>query len=600
MGVAPSTKDVTHQATGICYSGNPPANYLISRRTEDICNAYGVTNWNLDQHPTLVGERPLAYKQINGLFTELDDIHSDLSDYNVTPAGGYPDLLLDFTQQLKTPTPECFSNVFPIHKPGHITHGITEDPGLIPDFRLEQYRIQSGFVKSHMSLGQTSLYRALMSLEHTFDESNTHSSPSHDSPGVSSSISDDTAGMEDADDDPDGIETAVCGELALDPSFASGPLLFVLQSYANWIRKMMFDPSRATLKLRDRVMQVFFESAQLRDRVILIANLLQAVIILSANYKTMLSMLAQEVRQTLVESMNPRFPVPWDIPDTRSSSPLHLTLELNLFYLVGPVHEGLQVLGDIAPVLHQMCSDNLSPYIHLPSLLDHPDDNVRGYPAIDILYSMLTGLPTKLKYDATSHSKPHEIGRIGPVATWLMGQPNELTLILARVGSLYEEFGIDVNPCIIEEIESDIRDFKPDPGTSANPSLIISRLVVLESWRQVGYINLYMRLCGESASGPRVRTAQKRLMELITSVKPSHKVNLHLGPCLAIAGLVATREKERRLILERLQSLPHSQVDSFPKHGIRTVRDIWMRADSEGRPAQWSDLRVATRRILGI
>jgi hypothetical protein len=105
---------------------------------------------------------------------------------------------------------------------------------------------------------------------------------------------------------------------------------------------------------------------------------------------------------------------------------------------------------------------------------------------------MLTGLSTKLKYDATSRSKPHEIGRLEPVVTWLMGQPNELTLILARIGSLCEEFDIDIDPCIIEEIESDIRDFKPDPGTSVDPSLTVSRLVVLESWRQVGYINLYM------------------------------------------------------------------------------------------------------------
>ncbi|CCO34042.1 hypothetical protein BN14_08134 [Rhizoctonia solani AG-1 IB] len=502
MGVAPSTKDVTHQATGICYSGNPPANYLISRRTEDICNAYGVTNWNLDQHPALVSERPLAYKQINGLFTELDDIHSDLSHYDVTPAGGYPDLILDFTQQLENPMPEDFPHTLPIHEPEHIVHSTIEDSGLVQDFALEQYYIQSGFAKPHMSLGQTSLYQALMSLEYTFDESNTHSSPSHDSPAVSSSISDGTAGMEDADDDPDGIETVVYGELALDPGLANGPLLFVLQSYAKWIKKMMFDPSRATPKLRDRVMQVFFESAQLRGRMILTANLLQAVMVLGANYKAMLSVLAQEVRQTLVESMSPRFPVPWDIPNTTPSSPLHLTLELNIFYFFGPVHEGLQVLGDIAPVLHRMCSNAVSSYLHLPSLLNHPDANVRGYPAIDVLYSMLTGLSTKLKYDATSRSKPHEIGRLEPVVTWLMGQPNELTLILARIGSLCEEFDIDIDPCIIEEIESDIRDFKPDPGTSVDPSLTVSRLVVLESWRQVGYINLYM---GKLTFGPMPR-----------------------------------------------------------------------------------------------
>ncbi|KAF8760773.1 hypothetical protein RHS01_01310 [Rhizoctonia solani] len=451
-------------------------------------------------------------------------------------------------------------------------------------------RTAYAFVGPGMSLGQNSLYHALMSLEYTSDESNPilplllilphirqtlQESPSH---------ADDTTELEDSNEDPDGIEISVCGSLTSGIGSDTGPLLFVLQSYANWINKMMFDPSRSSERLRNRILAVYFESSRSRHQMILTANVLQAVIAFSANYKPMLFALAKEVRETLVHSTGSLY-------SGTSSSPLHLTLEVNLFFLTGPVHEGLRFMNDIAPVLRRMCSNTMSQYIHLPSLLDHPDHNVRAYPMVDILYSMLTGLPTALKYDATTYPQGRAPGYTEPVGAWLTGQPSELTLILARISSLHDEFGIDIDPSIVEEIESDIRDFKPDPGTSAEPSRTIVRLVVLESWRQVGYINLYMRLCGETALGPRVQAAQRRLMKLITHTKPGQKGVFHLGPCLEIAGLVTSRPDERRHILQRLQSLPHSRMESFLKHGIHVLHDIWARTDAEGRPARWSDLR---------
>ncbi|ELU36590.1 hypothetical protein AG1IA_09382 [Rhizoctonia solani AG-1 IA] len=422
-----------------------------------------------------------------------------------------------------------------------------------------------------------------MSLEYTSDESNPHSptaahSTTHSPDSTKSpSHADDTTELEDANEDPDGIGTSVCGSLTSGIGSDTGPLLLLLD--ANWINKMMFDPSRSSERLRNRILAVYFESSRSRHQMILTANVLQAVIAFSANYKPMLFALAKEVRETLVHSTGSLY------SGTSSFSPLHLTLEVNLFFLTGPVHEGLRFMNDIAPVLRRMCSNTMSQYIHLPSLLDHPDHNVRAYPMVDILYSMLTGLPTALKYDATTYPQGRAPGYAEPVGAWLTGQPSELTLILARITSLHGEFGIDVDPSIVEEIESDIRDFKPDPGTSAEPSRTIVRLVVLESWRQ--------RLCGETALGPRVQAAQRRLMKLITHTKPGQKGVFHLG-------LVTSRPDERRHILQRLQSLPHSRMESFLKHGIHVLHDIWARTDAEGRPARWSDLRVATRRILGI
>ncbi|EUC56357.1 fungal-specific transcription factor domain protein [Rhizoctonia solani AG-3 Rhs1AP] len=469
----------------------------------------------------------------------------------------------------------------------------------------EQYYMGSARPAFGMSYGQSSLYQALLSLEYTSDDSTTHSPTSHDSSTGSPSTTQ-TQPMTgnilepaDMEDDPEGIEGAICGVLPLDSGVESNSLPFVLQSYAIWMKINMFDPSRKTDMFKDAIVRRYVGSAQSRLRTILTANLMRAVIVLDATYKPMLAMLTDGIRQSLVQLNNSTVPVSWDSALT-VFSPLHCTLELNIFFLSGPLLEALQVMSEIASVLRRVCSDPTSQYIHLPSLLDHPDSNVRGYPAIDILYSMLTGLPTQLKYDATSRRKPNVSEDAEPIGTWLIGQPSEITLVLARISSLHDEFGVDVDPCIIEEIESDIRDFKPDPGTSVDPSLTVMRLVVLEAWRQVGYINLYMRLCGESALGPRVRTAQRRLMDLIVNTKSGQRMNMHLSPSLGIAGLVATQPDERNLVLVRLQTLPHSRMDSFLNRGLQILQDVWMRTDSEGRPARWSDLRIATRRVVGI
>ncbi|KAF8679432.1 hypothetical protein RHS04_04879 [Rhizoctonia solani] len=581
--VASSSLGVTHQ---ILHSDDLFPPYFISRPPEHNNQAI---QWSpvqclgsLDAFPTMQQE-PI----------ESFPVFDDLVSYQMFPDDD-PKFSSDFIQQ---PTLFAHGN-FVDFSTQQQEHGIWDGCKVPdPDQDLSSER-HNAFVGPGMSLGQNSLYHALMSLEHTSDESNPHSptaahSTTHSPDSTKSpSHADDTTELEDANEDPDGIGTSVCGSLTSGIGSDTGPLLFVLQSYANWINKMMFDPSRSSERLRNRILAVYFESSRSRHQMILTANVLQAVIAFSANYKPMLFALAKEVRETLVHSTGSLY-------SGTSSSPLHLTLEVNLFFLTGPVHEGLRFMNDIAPVLRRMCSNTMSQYIHLPSLLDHPDHNVRAYPMVDILYSMLTGLPTALKYDATTYPQGRAPGYTEPVGAWLTGQPSELTLILARISSLHDEFGIDIDPSIVEEIESDIRDFKPDPGTSAEPSRTIVRLVVLESWRQVGYINLYMRLCGETALGPRVQAAQRRLMKLITHTKPGQKGVFHLGPCLEIAGLVTSRPDERRQILQRLQSLPHSRMESFLKHGIHVLHDIWARTDAEGRPARQKkcdETRPACRR----
>ncbi|CAE6468888.1 unnamed protein product [Rhizoctonia solani] len=589
VGVVPCTS-TPHQSVPNCYSAHPPPPFYW---TPDNIFSGEPFDWSLCQASAPVDAYLVLEEQVN-FSSAFGGVPLNPLDYQAISLEDNSSLFLDYPQQpFGLPTS-------PISQQGSHTRGKFEIPRTThPSLQPDQHNVSRS--APGMSYGQNSLYQALLSLEYTSDESTTHSSITHDS-GSSMVIQPwpnrgEIVEPVDMQDDPDGITAAVCGVLSLDSKVESNSLPFVLQSYANWMKKMMFDPLRSARRARAHIIQHYAQSTQLRFRMILAANILRAIVALDVDYKPMLAILNMEIRQTLIQSRQ-LSPATISGPDVLPfSQALHLTLELNIFSLTGPLHDALQVLSDIAPILRQICSRPTSQYIHLPALLTHPDSNVRGYPTIDVFYSMLTGLPTKLKYDATFRPKPND-GHTEALGTWLIGQPYELTIVLARIISLHDDFGVDVDPRVIEEIESDIRDFKPDPGTSADPSLIVIRLVVLEAWRQVGYINLYMRLCGESALGPRVRTAQRKLVGLVANTKSSHKMNLHVAPCLGIAGLAATRAGERSLVLERLQSLPHSRADSFLNRGIQMLQDIWMRTDSEGRPAQWSDLRIATRRIV--
>ncbi|KAG8732724.1 hypothetical protein FRC11_011327 [Ceratobasidium sp. 423] len=426
---------IPHQLVPDCFPGHlsPPSDWT----SENIFPG-GPLDWSSSQAFAPVGTY-LAFEEQANLSLALGATPVNPLDYQAIPMGDNSNLFFDFPQQLDS----LDLSMSPICQQGSDTRGKFEILGTTrPNLQPERHSVNSSRSVPRMSYGQNSLYQALLSLEYTSDESTTHSSTTHDSSAGSPMPTqpwpntDEIAGLADREDDPDGISAAVCGVLSLDPGVESNSLPFVLQSYANWMKKKMFDPLRTAHKARDYIIQRYDQSTQIRFRMILAANILRATIALNVDYQPMLSILAMEIRRTLIQSKE--LPVTTiSGPDVPPSIPaLNLTLELNLFSLTGPLHDALQVLSDIAPILRQMYSRPTSQYIHLSTLLAHPDPNVRGYPAIDVLYSTLTGLPTKLKYDATFRPKPNAPERIESLGTWLIGQPYELTIVLCNVGGV--------------------------------------------------------------------------------------------------------------------------------------------------------------------
>jgi hypothetical protein len=55
------------------------------------------------------------------------------------------------------------------------------------------------------------------------------------------------------------------------------------------------------------------------------------------------------------------------------------------------------------------------------------------------------------------------------------------------------------------------------------------------------------------------------------------------------------------LIITRLTNLPESALsDNSFVTGILALQDLWARVDTENRPAEWSDYRLAAMRIAKV
>ncbi|CAE6468895.1 unnamed protein product [Rhizoctonia solani] len=468
----------------------------------------------------------------------------------------------------------------------------------------------------HMTSAQSSLFQALLSLGEPLANDNPAISSSPHDPGSASNRSqsqsmDPVVGQDpgciNGNDDPECIESILCGQLVLDHKLESNSLPFALHSYAVWMRRNLFDPSRAAARTRDYVIRHFAESNESRFRTILIANIFRSIAtnpIIDLSYLPKISALKMIIHKTLADSAKRKLNPSREIQIRESIRALEQTIELFAAVRYEPLHICLQLMREAAPVFRRACPEPMNQLVHLPGILIHPNANMRHYPVMDVYFSIITGLPTNLKYD-TSLRTPIDSSvlyidnHLG--LSWLYGQPDRITLILARTNSLYQDFGTSVDARIIREIEQDIRSFKANYGNSPDPSLLVIRLIVQECWRQVAYIYLYMTLCNANTLDTRVRIAQQRLMKLINDTKPTPALDMYLAPCLGIVG-VATREPtEREAMLLRLRGLPEcSRPESCFSSCIQILKELWRQTDSEDRPAMWSDFRGATLRVLGV
>ncbi|CAE6449206.1 unnamed protein product [Rhizoctonia solani] len=328
------------------------------------------------------------------------------------------------------------------------------------------------------------------------------------------------------DEDPEGVGQVMCMTPTPDPHAQSNTLPFILQSYARWANFSVFEPSRIAYQLRDNILNRFSSSQTSRNRVILIANAITAIgrdTKFNARSTSIVAMLYDESQQSIahVTSKRPASRRELDIPLASKAFDHFVEMLLLQCWAIGP-RNLMGLMHAAAPVFRRACPEPAEQLVSLPRILLESEFHLRQFAESDVLLTLVSGRSMFFKYDVGFTEETWNRIALEDGLQWLRGLPGQFLVLLAWINGLCEEFGVNVDPQLVIEIESRIRDTRFTPGVSSDPILTVRRLAVKECWRQTVYVYLYMALCGVGADDPRVAGAVKAFTRIINGVKPGH------------------------------------------------------------------------------
>ncbi|CAE6448708.1 unnamed protein product [Rhizoctonia solani] len=473
-----------------------------------------------------------------------------------------------------------------------------------------------------LSSGQTSLYNALFSLAGGPQSTPTDiasqtttlppatlrgpSWPSPNSSGGNDEDDEDEDSVKSEDDDPEGVKQAMCTTVTPDANVETNALPFVLQSYAQWINFMVFDPKSVVYMFREGVIAQFSSSQEIRTRVILLSNVFGALgksPVLNSKVRSVVTYLSAEAHQSIgrFNSTEPASLREMDMMNALKSIDLMMEVIL-LRRFAGSIPSIVGLMEVAAPVFRRACPEPLGQLVNLPNILVSPSINLRHYAETDIMTATLLARRMFLRYDILYTPEINE-RFMGSQAGlhWLHGIPDQLIILLAWVNMLHEDFGMNVDPLIISQIEMEVERVKITPSTSDDPVYTIRRFAVQECWRLVVYIHLYVTLCGAHAEDPRVVKFVKRFMRFLGGIKPARTVDTFLSLPIMFIGTFVSRKQDRELLFRRLTSMQECTMPGRAGHDcLMVLCDIWKRTEREQRPARWADLRISCQAIAGV
>ncbi|CAE6504043.1 unnamed protein product [Rhizoctonia solani] len=166
---------------------------------------------------------------------------------------------------------------------------------------------------------------------------------------------------------------------------------------------------------------------------------------------------------------------------------------------------------------------------------------------MDVICSMAYGLPQVVQYEtATAYPEPE----VHPIE-WLHCCPLEFQVCIAEMNECCAKSYVAPDWRTIEHRLLSYK--KPMIAIDTTESWkSIARLAVLESWRQVLLIYLYMAVCGVSSDDPRVQSAVRQTFQLFKIVRREEppKFNMHFMLQYLIAGA-----QERALVTSTSERL---------------------------------------------
>ncbi|CAE7193463.1 unnamed protein product, partial [Rhizoctonia solani] len=260
---------------------------------------------------------------------------------------------------------------------------------------------------------------------------------------------------------------------------------------------------------------------------------------------------------------------------------------------VGPLSSVLRFMQLAAPIFRRACPGPLDGLVNLPDLFTTGSSDLRHYGHWDIIFGVLTGRPMFFRYAVNFTSEAPEslfLLAKAPDLRSVLGVPDRLSMTLARMNGLYEDFGSHVPSQIVNELEQEIEHIRLPSGPSTEPPLSIRRATIQQCWFQAALIYLYMGLRAGYSTDAEVVKVQTRFIRILESVKPRRNTDLFLVFPMFILGLATTHRDERDMIRRRMLGVSEcSRPGRMGNDFIRMLANVW----SKDRPVVWRDLRQA-------
>ncbi|CAE7234314.1 unnamed protein product [Rhizoctonia solani] len=404
---------------------------------------------------------------------------------------------------------------------------------------------------------------------------------------------------DDDDDDPEGVRLLLYTTPTLDKNVKDNALPFVLHCYSQWALVRVFEPLKLVHMMRDQVMTQF-SSETTRTRTILIANVMDMFakkLTIDGTRRSILNHLVLDVQQS---GSFFAATLPSELDRQNAMRTLDSMLEIfSLQVATQSISACLQSLDYAAAVFRRACSEP----VNLADIVLQSDLNLRHFSIVDIIQSVTTGLPTYIQYEVPFSLELCE--RIYRVQNsiglqWLHGFPDQFILLFAWIISLCKTPEAGNNMAVVAWIETNLPRIRIAIDESGDPLLRIGRMVVQECWRFAVLIYLYMVLCGANAQDPRVVRAQKGFMRLVRGVKSRRNPDAYLFTPMVIAGVATTEKQDQETVRQRILGVnEYAEPGTVGNDVMLELEDVWARTRDEGRPAVWSDLRIACFRVTG-
>ncbi|CAE6443274.1 unnamed protein product [Rhizoctonia solani] len=394
----------------------------------------------------------------------------------------------------------------------------------------------------------------------------------------------------------DNIQHSVPKELVLDPGVDSNIFPFVMHGYVAWTNQFFFEPFRSLLPTKD-LAYLWIKSDPHQA---VLASQVGLVVSRSTDYdlvdfKAWENFVLEPITQARTRDM--------EGPEAMNAM-RHSHKYITMLRLIGSLASVLKAMDFHAPVFRRACPELSNELVNLPRALTS-NVNIQYYVTMDVLQSVVTHRPMFFRYNLEFlYPQVEEFLRTGGgpwnKMMWMYGIPDRLIVTFAKINILLEDFGNQVDPESVKELENEIESCRPiawfDTGTHS--AQVLGKSVMYESWKLAAYVYLYMGLCGVNSWDTRVVKVQKAFMRVLKGLKPTRYPESFMLLPMFILGM-ATNSVDQYVLLERLRGVTEcSQPGTMANDVMNMLIHVW--ANAVGRPVRWSDIRHACLRVVGM